>query len=342
MSRQSVPPKRILVTGAAGFIGFHTCRRFLDRGAAVLGVDCLTPYYDVALKASRRQHLERQANFEFASLDLVDRAAFIDVFRRFQPDAVVHLAAQVGVRHSLADPGAYTRNNIEGFLSVIEACRAHPVGHLIYASSSSVYGANTTVPFRETDPVDLPISLYSATKRANEMMARSYAHLFGIPMSGLRFFTVYGPWGRPDMAYFSFTKAILEGRGIDVFNGGEVWRDFTYIDDVTAAIGELIGRPPTASLLAEIGSDERVPHVIYNVGNQTQVKLDDFIAEIERATGCRALKIMQPMQAGDVARTFADTSRLKQVTGFAPHTPLDEGIKRFVAWYRDYYKLPAH
>lgn len=330
----SMNDRRVLVTGAAGFIGYHVAGRLLASGAVVHGVDNFNDYYDVALKERRLAQLDSHRGFAMARVDLADGAAIKREVSLFQPDVIIHLAAQAGVRYSLSNPRAYASSNIDGFLSVLEAARAHPVSHLIYASSSSVYGANTKVPFTETDPVERPVSLYSATKRSNELMARTYAHLFEIPCSGLRFFTVYGPWGRPDMAYYSFTKAILEGRPIDVFNHGKLRRDFTYIDDVVEAIVRLIDRPPDQSLRAKIGDAETAPHVLYNVGNHTPVDLGAFIATIERAVGREAVKIMKPMQPGDVVETYADVTRLATITGFAPKTPLAEGIARFVAWYR--------
>lgn len=326
--------RRVLVTGAAGFIGYHVAGRLLAAGAVVHGIDNVNDYYDVTLKERRLAQLEAQRDFAMARVDLADGAAVKREVALFQPDVIIHLGAQAGVRYSLSNPRAYASSNIDGFLSILEAARAHPVRHLIYASSSSVYGSNTKIPFAETDPVERPVSLYSATKRSNELMARTYAHLFAIPCSGLRFFTVYGPWGRPDMAYYSFTKAILEGRPIDVFNHGKLRRDFTYIDDVVEAIVRLVDCPPDAALRAKIGDTETAPHVLYNVGNHTPVDLGDFIATIERAVGREAIKVMKPMQPGDVLETYADVTRLAAVTGFAPKTPLTEGIARFVAWYR--------
>jgi UDP-glucuronate 4-epimerase len=327
---------RILITGAAGFIGFHIAKRLLTTGATVHGIDNLNDYYDVNLKQARLAHLEPRAGFTFARVDIADATAVAATFKDFRPDVVIHLAAQAGVRYSLENPRAYASSNIDGFLSVLEAARAHPLRHLIYASSSSVYGANTKVPFVETDPVERPVSLYSATKRANELMARTYAHLFGIPCSGLRFFTVYGPWGRPDMAYFSFTKALLEVRSIDVFNHGQLRRDFTYVDDIIEAITRLVDCPPDAARRAALGDDETAPHLLYNVGNNTPVMLQDFIAALERVTGRTAHRIMKPMQPGDVLETYADVTRLASVTGFAPATPLEVGLTRFVDWYRGY------
>lgn len=326
--------RRVLVTGAAGFIGYHVAARLLAAGAAVNGIDNLNDYYDVALKERRLAKLEAYERFALARIDLADSVAVAREVSLVRPDVVIHLGAQAGVRYSLTNPRAYASSNIDGFLAVLEAVRAHPVRHLIYASSSSVYGANTKVPFAETDPVERPVSLYSATKRSNELMARTYAHLFAVPCSGLRFFTVYGPWGRPDMAYYSFTKAILEGRPIDVYNHGRLRRDFTYVDDVVEAIVRLIDCPPDDALRARIGDGETAPHVLYNVGNHTPVDLGDFIATIERATGRTAQTVMKPMQPGDVLETYADATRLATVTGFAPKTPLSEGIRRFVDWYR--------
>jgi UDP-glucuronate 4-epimerase len=327
--------ERVLVTGAAGFIGFHLASRLLGAGASVHGLDSLADYYDMGLKKARLAEIGAHPRFTFSQLDVTDYDALRALFVHFRPDAVVHLAAQAGVRYSLVNPRAYASANIDGFLSVLEACRAHPVRHLVYASSSSVYGANSKVPYHEDDPVLAPVSLYAATKRANELMAQSYAHLYGIPCSGVRFFTVYGPWGRPDMAYYSFTKAILEGRTIDVFNHGEMRRDFTYIDDVVEALVRLIDLPPAARLRS--GSDgANAPHTIYNVGNHTPITLKRFIGVIEAALGREASKRYLPMQPGDVPATYADVERLARVTGFAPRTPIEEGIASFVAWFRAY------
>lgn len=331
---EAMSGRRVLVTGVAGFIGYHVAARLLAAGAAVNGIDNLNDYYDVALKERRLAMLEAHKGFAFARVDLADTVAVRREVSLFAPDTVIHLGAQAGVRYSLSNPRAYASSNVDGFLSVLEAARAHPVRHLIYASSSSVYGANTKVPFSETDPVERPVSLYSATKRSNELMARTYAHLFAIPCSGLRFFTVYGPWGRPDMAYYIFTKAILEGRPIEVFNHGKLRRDFTYIDDVVEAVTRLIDCPPDAALRARLGDDETAPHMIYNVGNHAPVDLGDFIATIEQATGRAARRVMKPMQPGDVVETYADVTRLAAITGFAPKTTLEEGVRRFVAWYR--------
>lgn len=333
--------KRILVTGAAGFVGQAVSARLLQDGFVVLGLDSFTPYYDVRLKQARLQQLEGRPGFSFRQLDLADAAETRAAFAAFQPEAVVHLAAQAGVRYSLDHPQAYTAANIDGFLSVLEACRAHPVRHLVYASSSSVYGANTKVPFSEQDPVDRPVSLYAATKRANELMAQTYSHLFRIPASGLRFFTVYGPWGRPDMAYYKFTAAIFAGRPIDLYNQGRMARDFTYIDEVVEAIRRLVPQPPADCVApgAEPGRvDPATPHRIFNIGNHTPVELERFVAVLEAAIGRRAERRLLPMQPGDVERTYADVAALQQAAGFAPRTSIEEGLARFVAWYRAYHK----
>jgi UDP-glucuronate 4-epimerase len=305
----------------------------------VLGVDDLNAYYDVELKAARRAGLEGLEGFAFERCDVADKARVLALLEDFRPHYLVHLAAQAGVRFSLQDPSAYLRANIDGFLAILEACRARPVRHLIYASSSSVYGANSKVPFCETDRVDNPRSLYAVTKRANELMAHTYAELFGIPASGLRFFTVYGPWGRPDMAYFSFTKAILEGRPIDVFNHGHMQRDFTYIDDVVEAIARLVPLAPGPGAAADADTGAAVPHRLYNVGNHSPVTLQQFIAMIEAALGRKAELRLLPMQPGDVPTTYADVTRLAAAVNFAPRTPLHEGIAHFVAWYRQFYAV---
>jgi UDP-glucuronate 4-epimerase len=334
-------PQRILLTGAAGFVGFHVTQALLGRGIAVLGIDNLTPYYDPALKQARLDRLTGQAGFAFAALDIADHDAMLAAFADFRPEVVIHLAAQAGVRHSLDNPRAYAHSNLDGFLSVLEACRRHPVAHLIYASSSSVYGANAKVPFSEHDGADHPVSLYAATKRANELMAHSYAHLYGIPATALRFFTVYGPWGRPDMAYFRFTKAILEGSPIDVYAEGEMSRDFTYVDDVSEAIVRLAGRPPTpkpASVsFTPDPASAAAPWRVFNIGNHTPVRLDRFIAVIEAACGKAAIKRHLPMQPGDVRATYADVADLTAAVDFRPDTTIEDGIARFVAWYREFY-----
>jgi len=319
----------ILLTGAAGFIGMHTAERLLARGDEVTGIDNLNDYYSPALKQARLDRLTGQAGFDFQRVDIADRAAMQALFERHRFDAVVHLAAQAGVRYSITHPNAYLDSNLTGFGHVLEGCRAQQVRHLVYASSSSVYGGNTKMPFEETDPVDHPVSLYAATKKANELMAHTYSHLYRIPATGLRFFTVYGPWGRPDMAYFSFTQAVLEDRPIDVFNHGDMRRDFTYIDDIVEGVVRVLDKPATPA------SDGGAPHRVFNIGNHDPVRLLDFIACIEQATGRTARKRFLPMQAGDVPATYASTAALQAWVGFAPSTPLAEGIERFVRWYRE-------
>ena len=325
--------RRILLTGAAGFVGFHLSDLLVRSGAEVLGIDNLNAYYDVSLKQARLDLLQPLDRFSFRKLDICDHEGVDSIFAEFAPDCVIHLAAQAGVRYSLENPRAYVESNVGGFLNILEACRAHPVRHLIYASSSSVYGTNSKIPFSEDDPVEQPVSLYAATKRADELMARTYSHLFGIAASGLRFFTVYGPWGRPDMAYFSFTKAILEGRAIDVYNHGRMRRDFTYIDDIVRAIATLVDHPP----IPEAGSGDAPPHALYNIGNHTPIELERFINAIETALGKEARRNYLPMQPGDVPATYANVDRLAAVTGFSPDTPIETGIARFVEWYRSYY-----
>lgn len=328
----------VLVTGAAGFIGFHLANRLLAEGARVVGIDNLNAYYDVGLKEARLRELANWPAFRFERCDITEYEAVAAIFANHKPQFVAHLAAQAGVRHSLTNPRSYVSSNVDGFLAILEACRAQPVRHLIYASSSSVYGADSKVPFQETDPAVAPVSLYAATKRADELMADAYAHLFGIQATGLRFFTVYGPWGRPDMAYFAFTKAAFEGRPIDVFNNGKMRRDFTYVDDVIEAICRLLDQPPP-SAAALLGLTLERPHIIFNVGNHTPVELSEFIATIEARAGRKLERRNLPMQPGDVPATFADVDRLARVTGFAPRTPLAEGIGRFVQWYRSFYKV---
>jgi UDP-glucuronate 4-epimerase len=327
--------RRVLVTGAAGFIGHHLSARLLDEGAEVLGLDNLNAYYDPALKDARLARLEGRPGFTFRRLDIAEPGALTEAWKGFAPDAVAHLAAQAGVRFSLKEPRAYGTANLTGFLEVLEASRADPGTHLVYASSSSVYGSNTKVPFHESDPVERPVSLYAATKRANEVMAQAYSALYGLPLTGLRFFTVYGPWGRPDMAYWSFTRALIEGLEVPVFNYGQVWRDFTYVDEVVEAISRLLAHPPAAP-----GEPGRVvpdvPHRIFNIGNHTPVAVGDFLAILERLTGRRANRRDLPMQPGDVERTWADVSALREAIGFTPRTPLEDGLSRFVEWYREW------
>jgi UDP-glucuronate 4-epimerase len=318
---------KILITGCAGFIGMHVAERLLGRGDEVVGVDNLNDYYDVSLKEARLARLTSCPGFRFIKLDIADRTEMAELFAREKPGAVINLAAQAGVRYSLKNPLAYADSNLLGFVNVLEGCRHNGVGHLVYASSSSVYGGNTKVPFAETDNVDHPVSLYAATKKANELMAYSYSHLYGIAATGLRFFTVYGPWGRPDMAYFGFTKAILEGRAIDVFNHGRMQRDFTYIDDIAEGVVRVLDRPAAG----------QPPHALYNIGNHQPVELMEFIDILEDALGKKASRNFLPMQDGDVPITYADTAKLRQATGFAPSTPLKYGIERFVTWYRGYF-----
>jgi len=334
---------KILLTGAAGFIGSHVAQRLLARGDEVVGIDNLNAYYDPQLKQDRLALLQGQPGFRFVQMDVADRVAMPALFERERFTAVVHLAAQAGVRHSLVDPHAYIDSNIVGFTNVLEGCRHTGVGHLVYASSSSVYGGNTTMPFAERQGVDHPVSLYAATKKANELMAHTYSHLFGLATTGLRFFTVYGPWGRPDMALFLFTRAILAGEPIQVFNHGRMVRDFTYVDDIADGVVLTLDRPPRPdpaydrSQATPAASD--APYRVFNIGNHQPVPLLDFIAAIERHTGRTAIKVLRDIQPGDVPATFADVSALQAWTGFHPATPVDEGVARFVAWYRGYYRV---
>jgi len=327
-----VRDSHVLVTGAAGFIGMHTVRALLDAGAHVVGVDSFDPYYDVGLKRARAAELSTRPRFQLQHADLADPDVCAALLRGGPFDAVVHLAAQPGVRYSLVNPAAYVRNNLVAFGHVLEACRHAGIRHLVYASSSSVYGANDALPFAEDQPVDHPVSLYAATKKANELMAHSYSHLFQLPTTGLRFFTVYGPWGRPDQAPMLFTKAIVEGRPIDVFNAGKMQRDFTYVDDIVEGVVRVLERPPVAD-------GDGAPYVVYNIGNNAAVDLSTFIATLETLLGRTAIRNDRPMQAGDVRATYASIDRLRKVTGFAPRTTLAEGLARFVAWYRAYYRV---
>ena len=334
----------ILVTGAAGFIGFCFARRLLESGRAVIGVDNLNTYYDPALKEARLAKLNELPGFTFHRLDLADRAATEALFRNGRFPSVVHLAAQAGVRYSLQNPHAYLDANLAGFLNVLEGCRSGGTRHLIYASSSSVYGANTRLPFSVHDNVDHPISLYAATKKANELMAHAYSKLYGLPATGLRFFTVYGPWGRPDMAMFIFTKAILEGRPIRLFNHGQMRRDFTYIDDIVVAMERLLDRPPGAdpnwSGNAPDPSSSSEPWRLYNIGNNRSVEVTKVVDLLERELGRKAVKELVDMQPGDVPETCADIDDLTRDIGFTPATPIEEGIPRFVSWYREFHRLP--
>ena len=335
--------QKILVTGAAGFIGFHLSRRLCAEGKEVVGVDNLNDYYDVTLKENRLKELEPFENFRLEKADLEDKVSIDRIFEEFQPEAVVNLAAQAGVRYSIENPYSYINSNIMGFMNILEACRHHPVKHLVFASSSSVYGANTKLPFSVHDNVDHPISLYAATKKSNELMAHTYAHLYGIPCTGLRFFTVYGPWGRPDMALFKFTKALYEGKPIDIYNHGHMRRDFTYIDDIIEGVARLIDKPaaPHAGWNGDHPDPQNsnAPYRLYNIGNNNPVELMEMIRTLEEELGLKAEYNMMPLQPGDVPDTYADVQALQEAVGFKPATPLRKGLQEFVNWYRDYYKL---
>ena len=350
---------KILVTGTAGFIGFHLVKRLLERGDEVVGLDNINDYYDLRVKYGRLRETgiegdeaieyarpvssTRYEGYRFVKLNLEDRAAIEELFEREKFDRVCNLAAQAGVRYSLTNPHAYVDSNIVGFVNILEACRHHGIEHLAYASSSSVYGLNETMPFSTHDNVDHPISLYAASKKSNELMAHTYSHLYGLPTTGLRFFTVYGPWGRPDMALFLFTKAILEDRPIDVYNYGEMLRDFTYVDDIVEGVVRVIDHPPAGNpdwsgKQPDPGSS-RAPYKIYNIGNNNPVKLMDFITAIEKALGKEAKKNLLPLQPGDVPATYADVSDLIEDLGYKPATPIQEGIDRFVRWYKEFYHV---
>ncbi|MBI5542175.1 MAG: NAD-dependent epimerase [Bacteroidia bacterium] len=349
--------KRILVTGAAGFIGSHLVKKLIDRGDVVLGLDSINDYYDVNLKYSRLSEagieknniIENEiiqstvySNYSFIKSKLEDLTTIKNVFKIFKPDAICNLAAQAGVRYSLENPHAYINSNIIGFINLLEAAREFPVSHFVYASSSSVYGLNTKMPLSVSDNVDHPISLYAASKKSNELMAHTYSHLFNVPTTGLRFFTVYGPKGRPDMALFLFTKAIIEGKPIDVFNNGNMVRDFTYIDDIVEGITRVIDNPPTGQ--KEWNSEHPdpatspAPYRLFNIGNSSPIKLMEYIGAIEEALGKKAIKNFLPLQLGDVPKTHADVTHLENAVGYKPATPVKEGIKRFVEWYKEYYK----
>ena len=328
----------ILVTGAAGFIGYHLSMRLLAEGRRVVGIDNMNDYYDVGLKEARLARLMESDRFVFRRLDIADKQALLELFRERRPGVVVHLAAQAGVRYSIEHPDTYIWSNLVGFFNILEACRKEPVSHLLYASSSSVYGANRKVPFEETDRVDRPVSLYAATKASNELMAHTYSHLYGIPATGLRFFTVYGPYGRPDMSYFQFTDLYFAGKPVRLYNNGDfendLYRDFTYVDDVVKGIARLLPKPPEGA----------PPHKVYNIGNHSPVKLMAFVAALERCLG-RSLgrevvfdKVFEPMKPGDVPATYASTDALREAVGFAPETPLEDGLQRFTDWYVDFYK----
>jgi UDP-glucuronate 4-epimerase len=332
---------KILVTGAAGFIGFHVAQRLLDRGDEVVGLDNLSPYYDVRLKQARLDRLQRSAGFRFERLDLADGAGMASLFAAGGFERVVHLGAQAGVRHSLEAPQAYVDSNITGTLNVLEGCRHNGVGHLVYASTSSVYGANTRMPFSVHQPATHPLSFYAATKRANELMAHNYAALFAIPVTGLRFFTVYGPWGRPDMALFKFTQAILAGQPIDVFNHGHHKRDFTYVADIVEGVVRTLDRPATPDPAWDSDDPDpatsRAPYRVYNIGNHQPVELARYIEVIEDVLGRKAEKNLLPLQPGDVPDTFADVQELIDDVGYRPSTPIEVGVRAFIDWYRGYY-----
>lgn len=349
---------RVLITGTAGFIGFHLSTLLLSQNHEVLGLDNINDYYDVNLKYDRLQvsgfdvsrieynkiiYSQTNKKSGFIKLDLDDKENIFKVFNEFKPEVVINLAAQAGVRYSLTNPDTYIKSNIQGFLNILEACRAYPVKQLIYASSSSVYGLNKNMPFTVHKNVDHPVSLYAASKKANELMAHTYSHLFGIPTTGLRFFTVYGPWGRPDMALFIFTKAILEGKPIEVFNHGKMERDFTYVDDIVGGISRMISKAPSGSSLWNPENPDpatsSAPYRIYNIGNSKPVKLMDFISAIEDKIGRKAIKNLLPIQAGDVEKTWADTTQLTADFNYTPSTSISEGIDRFITWYLEYYKI---
>jgi UDP-glucuronate 4-epimerase len=333
---------RILVTGAAGFIGYHLAERLLQRGDTVVGLDNLNAYYEVSLKETRLARLRKHKGFEFIRADIADRPAMEKVFASGRFDAIASLAAQAGVRYSIENPYAYIEANVMGFMNILEGARHHQAGHLVYASTSSIYGLNTSLPLKEGQNTDHPVSLYAATKKANEAMAHSYSHLFGLRTTGLRFFTVYGPWGRPDMALFKFTKGILAGEAIPVFNSGKMVRDFTYVDDIVEGVVRVIDRP------AQVNGDwdskdpdpatSSAPWRIYNIGNNQRVELMTYIRAIESALGMKGKLDLLPLQAGDVLATEADTSALESATGFKPKTPVEDGVRKFVEWYRDYYR----
>ncbi len=334
---------RYLVTGTAGFIGYHVAEQLLARGDEVTGLDNVNDYYDVRLKHARMARLDGKRGYDFIKLDVSDREGMEKAFARYKPDVVVHLAAQAGVRYSLTNPHAYVQSNLAGFMNILEGCRHQRVRHLVYASSSSVYGGNTRQPFSIHDNIDHPVSMYAASKKANELMAHTYSHLYDLPTTGLRFFTVYGPWGRPDMAMFLFTKAILEGKPIDVFNHGKMRRDFTYIDDIVEGIvrtADHVATPnPAYSSDAPDPGTSSAPYRVYNIGNDNPIELMDMIAVLERVLGRTADKRMLPLQPGDVPATWADVGDLTRDVGFKPATPIEEGIRRFVAWYREYYRI---
>ncbi|WP_078392857.1 NAD-dependent epimerase [Shouchella patagoniensis] len=333
---------KVLITGVAGFIGVNLSERLLKNDITVIGIDNMNDYYDIRLKTNRLELLKRESNFIFLEGDIGELHFIKQLFAKYKPTHVINLAAQAGVRYSIDNPHAYIQSNLVGFTNILESCRHNKVEHLIYASSSSVYGANKKMPFSTTDAVNHPVSLYAATKKSNELLAHTYSHLYNLPTTGLRFFTVYGPWGRPDMAYFSFTKNIMEGKPIKVFNNGEMMRDFTYIDDIVEGIVRLIDKKPEPNLefdhLHPDPSSSHAPYKVYNIGNNEPVKLMDFIRTIEKHVGKEANLEFLPMQPGDVQATYADINDLQKATGFNPTTSIDEGIGKFVEWYKSYYK----
>ena len=333
----------VLVTGAAGFIGFHLCQRLVTDGRQVVGIDSMNEYYDINLKRARLDRLTKFPNFRFEQVELSDRDRISALFLSVAPETVVNLAAQAGVRYSLTNPQAYVESNLSGFLNILEGCRHTSVGHLVYASSSSIYGGSTRMPFSVHDSADHPLSLYAASKKANELMAHTYSHLFGLPTTGLRFFTVYGPWGRPDMALFIFTKAILAGQPIDVFNHGNMQRDFTFIDDIVEGLMRIMEHPATSnpdwSSAAPDPATSSAPYRIHNIGGNSPVELNRLIEVLEEALGRKAIRNLMPLQPGDVPATFADVSSLQEVTGFKPNIPVEVGVPRFVKWYREFYQV---
>lgn len=334
---------KILITGAAGFIGFHLSAKLLDQSFEIIGIDNLNDYYDPKLKEARLEILNKNDNFTFHKVDLKDKETVDKVFQTYRPTHVINLAAQAGVRYSIENPSAYVDSNLIGFMNILEACRSYPVEHLLYASSSSVYGGNKVAPFSTNHNVDHPVSLYASTKKSNELMAHTYSHLYGIPTTGLRFFTVYGPYGRPDMAYFSFTNAILEGNPIKVFNHGKMERDFTYIDDIVEGITKLIDKAPKGNKDWDESKDDLsesfAPYKIYNIGNNKPVPLMRFINALESSLGIEAEKIYMDMQPGDVQRTYADVSDLERDINFKPNTSIENGLSKFVEWYKEYYNI---
>ncbi|MDC9592802.1 NAD-dependent epimerase [Xenorhabdus sp. IM139775] len=332
---------KYLVTGAAGFIGFHLIKKLIKNGNHIIGIDNINDYYDISLKKSRLEILSTLDNFKFIFMDVSDKNSIEELFKNNQIDRVIHLAAQAGVRYSLINPYSYSDSNLSGFLTILEGCRHNNINHLVYASSSSVYGLNDQLPFSTSDSVDHPISLYAATKKANELMAHSYSHLYGIPTTGLRFFTVYGPWGRPDMALFKFTKSILNHDPIDVYNNGQLSRDFTYVDDIVEGIVRISDVVPTSnsSWTSKIGNpaNSSAPYKVYNIGNGSPVNLMDYINALENSLGIKAIKNMLPMQPGDVYSTWANTEDLFKATGYKPSTNVSDGVEQFIQWYKQYY-----